>query len=374
MIKKRVIILQRVCTSYRVPLFQKLSDDYEIDIKVVYGDDIPNSKVKNSPIIDGFKSKKLQTKFFIFKDRTFVFHKKLIRELFEYKPDVIICEGESNFLNYLQALIFSKIFHNKTRIIQWTLGEMPKSEPRPFYLMPLKKFFRKRFNGFIVYSSFGKQALVQQGLKPESIFVAVNVSNTEEHIEKSKSFSESIVPSNNEQHLKCLFVGSIEKPKRLELLIDAARLLDGKDIKFTIVGDGIELQKLQDKVNILKLKNLEFVGRVTTRLPELYLNSDILVLPGRGGMVISEAMCYGLPVLAIAADGTESDLVLPNKTGVLLSNQTGQAIAQALLEISCKRDDLKVWGGNGVKLIKDHFNNETMCKEILRCVHWVTSI
>ena len=98
-----------------------------------------------------------------------------------------------------------------------------------------------------------------------------------------------------------------------------------------------------------------------------------MVLPGRGGMVISEAMCYGLPVLAIAADGTEVDLVRPNSTGLLLSEQSGKAIASALATLCLERSQLKRWGVNAKQLIESEYNTQSMSEKIIRCIRWATA-
>ena len=38
-------------------------------------------------------------------------------------------------------------------------------------------------------------------------------------------------------------------------------------------------------------------------------SADVVVVPGRGGIVISEAMVHGVPVIVHQADGTEYELV-----------------------------------------------------------------
>ena len=42
------------------------------------------------------------------------------------------------------------------------------------------------------------------------------------------------------------------------------------------------------------------------------------MLPGLGGMVISQAMCFGLPVICTHADGSEKDLVQDGRNGFFL--------------------------------------------------------
>ena len=50
-------------------------------------------------------------------------------------------------------------------------------------------------------------------------------------------------------------------------------------------------------------------------MAEVYCKADIVYVPGRGGMIISEAMAFACPVILHEADGTEYDLVINGKTG-----------------------------------------------------------
>ena len=63
-------------------------------------------------------------------------------------------------------------------------------------------------------------------------------------------------------------------------------------------------------------KNIFFVGKIIDGISKYFLQSDVFVLPGLGGLAISDAMIHGLPVIAGKADGTEIDLVT-NETGFL---------------------------------------------------------
>lgn len=371
--RKRIAILQRVCTSYRQPLFAQLSEADDLDLFLLFGDDLPNSKVKSAAEISGLNYRKLPTWFVRFTGRQFVVHRALIKTLREYKPDLILCEGESNFLNYLKAIVFIKIYARNTPIIQWTLGGLPMDGPKSQWLLHLKRILRTHFDGFLVYSSFGKQYLIDQGVKEENIFVAVNVSDTDKHLAQNNAMCDINNPRSNHGSLQCLFVGSVDADKRIDLLIDAAQLLAGRPVHFTIVGDGAERARLAARAERLGLKNIEFKGRVVDTLSQLYKKSDLMVLPGRGGMVISEAMCYGLPVLAIAADGTEVDLVRPNSTGLLLSEQSGKAIASALATLCLERSQLKRWGVNAKQLIESEYNTQSMSEKIIRCIRWATA-
>ena len=104
-------------------------------------------------------------------------------------------------------------------------------------------------------------------------------------------------------------MGSLNKWKKIELIIDAAILLKKYDIKILIVGDGINKKKYKNIVIQKKLKdNFTFTGSIYSKakLYKLLKQSKIFVLPGPGGLAINEAMHAGLPIICSRADGTEN--------------------------------------------------------------------
>jgi glycosyltransferase involved in cell wall biosynthesis len=105
-----------------------------------------------------------------------------------------------------------------------------------------------------------------------------------------------------------LFVGTIEHRKGLHLLIEALRLLKSKSNNFyvNILGAVLEEEYYQNLLQKIKKYSLEdhvkFRGRVSDEEKEFYMKtSDFFVFPSllEGyGMVIIEAMAFGLPVIA----------------------------------------------------------------------------
>ena len=70
-----------------------------------------------------------------------------------------------------------------------------------------------------------------------------------------------------------------------------------ENIELIIVGDGpykSELIKLKKHLNV---KNINFVGSQFDNIDFYWRSADLFVLPGLGGLAISEAMCYSLPIL-----------------------------------------------------------------------------
>lgn len=363
----RLAVLQRVCTSYRLPLFQALGSQPGVVLKLFYGDDIPHSKVRNAVDVTGIDSRRMSTQFLRVGTRVGVRHRGLRRELAEFEPDVVLTEGESHLLGYLSALGYRRQ-NPGVAVVHWSLGGLPGNPALRDGLIPtIVRILRRRFDAFVTYSSFGRDVLIANGLSRERIFVATNVSDVTHHL--SSASSRDKVDARRrvglDHRFVILFVGSITRDKRLDALLDAVVQLPTERFQAVIAGDGDQLEELKQSARQRHVENIRFAGRVTAELPDYYSSADVFVLPGRGGMVLSEAMAYSLPVIAWQADGTELDLIKNGTTGVLLHDGSGQAIADAIVDLSNDRDRVSRMGQSANRLVAEEYTLDAMVERIL---------
>jgi glycosyltransferase involved in cell wall biosynthesis len=71
-------------------------------------------------------------------------------------------------------------------------------------------------------------------------------------------------------------------------------------------------EKMEKDIFVLGYKSDE-------EIPAYFLNADVFLMPGTGGLAINEAMAYGLPVISTIADGTIIDLLYEGKNGYYLN-------------------------------------------------------
>lgn len=105
-------------------------------------------------------------------------------------------------------------------------------------------------------------------------------------------------------------VGRLVELKGLHHLLEAAAQLRQKEWAFhlKIAGEGPERARLETLIHQFKLtKRVTLLGHVPyQKLPELYRQSDLFVLPSLAesfGQVFAEAMASGLPVIGTRAGG-----------------------------------------------------------------------
>ncbi len=129
---------------------------------------------------------------------------------------------------------------------------------------------------------------------------------------------------------KLLFVGRISRLKQIEIAIEALYYLKKttfENPKLTVVGPisdldyFTELKTLISKLNIVN--NVEFIGSVPhEQLISFYQNCDVLLLPSQHesfGMVMTEAMSCGVPVVALKGAGGPDEIITSQVDGLLTS-------------------------------------------------------
>jgi glycosyltransferase involved in cell wall biosynthesis len=145
-----------------------------------------------------------------------------------------------------------------------------------------------------------------------------------------------VVPRHREGPVALLTVGSLVPRKGYDLLLEALATLIDLPWHLTIVGDArdpataeqvhvlIEQYKLGPRTSLL--------GAVSaSRLAELYLLSDLFVLPSRYegfGMAYAEAIAHGLPVIGTTAGAIPE--TVPETAGILVPRNNAPAFAAAL--------------------------------------------
>lgn len=184
----------------------------------------------------------------------------------------------------------------------------------PFYLSYLRNWDRlaaDRVDTFIANSKIVKKR-INKYYNKESVIIhpPVNISK----------FS---ISKNVGNYFLC--GGRIVHYKRFDIAVAAFTKLG---IPLKVFGDGPALKDLQ----VLAGENVEFLGRVSDdHLKELYQKAQAFIFPQVEdfGIVPLESMASGRPVIAYGAGGS-LETIIPHKTGIFFSEQTVNAITDAV--------------------------------------------
>jgi glycosyltransferase involved in cell wall biosynthesis len=126
-----------------------------------------------------------------------------------------------------------------------------------------------------------------------------------------------------------------------------------------IVGDGPEREPLQALAGSI-YPSAEFAGtRLGEELEPFFLQADLFVLPGTGGLAVQEAMAHGLPVIMGQGDGTSDDLVTPgNGWQCPDAGKLPAVLAEALSDAS----RLRRMGAESYRIVSEEVNLGVMVR------------
>lgn len=139
-----------------------------------------------------------------------------------------------------------------------------------------------------------------------------------------------------------LFAGNMGAAQALSSVLDAAALLrDLDDVRFVMVGDGIDAPRLRREAEVRALSNIVFIGQQPhERMPHLFALADVLLshlkrdpcfeltIPSK----IPAYMAAGRPVL-VAASGDPADLVRESGAGLACEPEDPAALAAAVRQL-----------------------------------------
>lgn len=174
-------------------------------------------------------------------------------------------------------------------------------------------------------------------------------------------------PISNEGPIRILYAGNLLywKGVHLALRAFAIHLQSSPDSKFTIVGRGPELEWLQSISFDLQIdKSISWCGWVSReQLEAIYQRHDVFLFPSlrdSGGMVVTEALRQGLPVICLDIGGP----------GVIVDNGCGYRIS------TDKKSEVEVIHEIALALTEYRASSKTrenlMCNAVRRAkeMHW----
>ena len=155
-----------------------------------------------------------------------------------------------------------------------------------------------------------------------------------------------------------LFCGRLSKEKRPLDLLEAYRRVSSPQKALIFVGDGELRPLVQDFVDSHSLDSVYLFGFQNRReISRYYAISDVLVLPSSRetwGIVVNEAMCFGLPVVVSDQVGAASDLVMQGKNGFIFPVGDVEALANNIKQLmELPEEERSAMGMRSLELIKE---------------------
>jgi len=351
--KIKVALQQRVIPNYRVPFFEKLGKQPEIELSIFSGLPRPKEMVAIATNISDAKYV-LGKNIHLFDNRFYICLQPGIHQwLREFNPDVVILEANPRYLSSRKAIRWIK--NSGKGLIGWGLGVPDRSGKLNSIVSESRFQFLKNFDVIIAYSKQGKEQYINAGIPEEIIYIAPN---------STASRPDFPPPIRGNTFLNgraiLLYVGRLQTRKRIDSLIRAcAQISEDLQPELWIVGDGLILNDLKSYA-LQKYPKTKFWGAVFgTDLEEIFKKADLFVLPGTGGLAIQQAMSFALPVIVAEGDGSQSNMVFPENGWIIPANDEN-ALSCTIVEAIRNPVKLREMGNNAFEIISNRINIDIM--------------
>lgn len=273
----------------------------------------------------------------------------LIEWLEEWNPEALIAEANPRYLSTPAAVDW--MHARGRRAVGWGLGA-PISGPMAGLWRERWRQFVCRFDALIAYSQRGAEEYARLGMPGERIFVAPNAA----------AARPTGAPASKPDHVQratALFVGRLQRRKRVDSLLRACAAIPVPRPRLIIVGDGPERADFEAVAKNI-YPEAEFVGaKHGAELKPYFEQADLFVLPGTGGLAIQEAMANGLPVIVAKGDGTQNDLVRASN-GWQITPEDESALIETLRLALSDIGRLRQMGAESYRIVRDEINLERM--------------
>lgn len=300
--------------------------------------------------------------------------------IFALKEDFDIIHVHWPFPHIIFGLIM-KIIKKKPLVCSFHGGEIIFLENMPFLLKIIFKFLFSFSNFYTVNSSFTKEKLLKfLGKKKRNKIMVIPFGITLKELKEEK------IEKIEKEEIKILFVGRLIERKGVHILLESFAKVNKifPKTQLIIAGDGPWRKRLEDLRDKLDIKDkVIFKGYLKSgELEKEYKEADIFVLPSihdvKGdtetlGVVLIEAMEYGVPVIATNVGGIP-DVVKDGYNGLLVPEKDPDALAQAIIKLVENKSIREKFVKNAKEYIKEKFGWDIIIEKLIKIYMDLTKI
>jgi glycosyltransferase involved in cell wall biosynthesis len=309
---KKVCYISDLAHHYREPIFKLMSET--ICCHFYFGNKTSSIKELDTSSLLGFQCRLPYVKIF----GGFYYLWGSLWKALSYDKIILLGDphGIQNWLICLVCRCAGK------EVYLWTHGWYGKETLLRGFL---KKALFRMSTKILVYGPRAKRMLLSEGFSDKEIEVVFNSLNYEEQtsIRERHSGVDLVSEYFGNENPVVIYVGRIQKVKRLDLLICALSKLkkEGIVVNFVIVGgfdDDNEISNLVIDKGVADQVWFHGPCYDETQLSNMFKNSDVCVSPGNVGLTAIHALTYGCPVIThdrFEMQMPEFESVIPGNTG-----------------------------------------------------------
>jgi len=183
-----------------------------------------------------------------------------------------------------------------------------------------------------------------------------------------------------EDKFVALYAGAHGMSNDLGVVLEAAKMLEGKDIQIVLLGDGKEKANLQAQADEMGVTNVTFAPSMPkSGMPGALAAADACIAilkpldeykatyPNK----VFDYMAAGRPV-ALAIDGVIREVVEAAGCGIFAEPGNPATLAEAIRELAADRDKARKMGLKGRVYLEEHFSRATIGENLLTLLDEMT--
>ncbi len=312
----KICCIFNLAPLYRSRIYKLMNEELGCDF--YFGDKIESTiKKLDYKGLDGFKKEVENKKIF---NTSFIWQKGVVGLVFKREYKYFILTGDSSILSNWMIAFFALLLNKKVYLwmhgLKSELSWKGKLFTYPLYYMA---------NKFLLYGDYSKAFMVKKGFNPNKMVCIYNSLDYDIQLSIRKDLIKTniyIDYFNNDLPV-LIYIGRIQKIKKINLIIDAMSILKDRNIlcNLVIVGSDSENTGIEEKIVNNKFeKNVWMYGACyeEKKIAELIFNADVCVSPGNIGLTAMHSFTYGTPAIShnnFSNQGPEFESIKPGITG-----------------------------------------------------------
>jgi glycosyltransferase involved in cell wall biosynthesis len=365
--RHRLVILTEIIAPYRIPLFNTMAQDDDVDLHVIF-------LAETDPTLREWQVFKREIQFSYqvlpsWRKRVgrynVLLNSGVWGALAASAPDVILCGGY-NYVASWQALAWATV--RKLPFFLWSESTLQDHRRGHALVELLKTEFLYKCSGFVVPGESAREYIRASRIDACRIITAPNAVDNDLFSRAATAARQNAAACRKALNLPeryFLFAGRLVREKGVFELVTAYAKLDEsmrQQVGLVFVGSGAAQEELELAASQIVPGIIRFSGFTQRdQLAKYYALADVLILPtytDPWGLVVNEAMACGLPVIVSRVAGCAADLVRENWNGLLISPQDVSSLTSAMRSIASQPELRAAMGVNSSQLILQYSPRE----------------
>lgn len=170
------------------------------------------------------------------------------------------------------------------------------------------------------------------------------------------------------------YIGTLGMAHGLDTVLEAAaHFPEAARVRFLLVGEGAEKERLQSQAAARSLRNVVFLGeQAKEQVPALIRASDVCLVPLKKQNIFRtviptkmlECMSCARPVI-LGVEGQAKEIVEGAQAGLCIEPENAEALAAAIRQLEADAGLRKRLGANGRRRILEQYSREQMAAKYL---------